>query len=73
MKISSQTSFTVYALIAVGFIAAQALLVYSEGHPLICTCGTIRLWVGDVSSAENSQQLTDWYSFTHILHGFLFY
>ena len=73
MKTASQTSFTVYGLIAVGFIAAQALLVYAEGHPLICTCGTIRLWVGDVSSAENSQQLTDWYTYTHILHGFLFY
>ena len=71
--LANSCRWQVYGLIAVGLIAAQALLVYAQGHPLICTCGTIRLWVGDVSSAENSQQLTDWYTYTHILHGFLFY
>ena len=33
----------------------------------------IDLWVGERDSARTSQMLADWYSFSHIVHGLLFY
>lgn len=61
------------ALVLIAVLALQATALHAMGQPTICTCGILRPWQGDVLGPENSQQLTDWYTFSHVLHGMIFY
>lgn len=59
--------------LGIGLFVLQAIVLYFLGQPIICTCGYIDVWEAEVLSPKMSQHLFDWYSFTHIVHGFLFY
>jgi len=60
-------------LAAIGLVAAAAGAQLAMGREPMCTCGYIKPWHGIVVSSENSQHIADWYTFTHVIHGVLFY
>lgn len=54
-------------------LVAVTLQLHYQGRLWLCSCGRLFLWVGEARSTNTSQHLLDPYSFTHVLHGVVFY
>ncbi len=54
-------------------LVATAFLLRLEGRLWICACGTIKFWVGNTCTSDNSQHLLDPFALTHLLHGVAFF
>lgn len=64
----------VLQIVAAGVVLLlMIVLLRAQERLLLCACGQFEIWTSDTCSSNNSQQLFDPYSFTHVLHGFLFF
>ena len=64
----------VLQIVAIGLVLLLVVVsLRAEGRMFLCTCGHFAIWTSDTCSSNTSQQLLDPYSFTHVLHGFLFF
>lgn len=61
-----------WLLVAAALVAGQAIALRAMGQPWICDCGVVKLW-GAAGTSDNSQHLADWYTLSHVIHGFVFY
>ncbi|HEU4510197.1 MAG TPA: DUF2585 family protein [Pyrinomonadaceae bacterium] len=58
---------------ALVIVLLMIVLMRAQGRLLSCACGYFEIWTSDTCSSNNSQQLFDPYSLTHVLHGILFF
>lgn len=64
----------VQTILTVGVVLLlMIVLLRVQGRLFLCACGYFEIWTSDTCSSNNSQHLLDPYSFTHVLHGFLFF
>lgn len=54
-------------------VLLMIVLLRAQGRLFICACGEVQIWTSDTCSSNNSQHLLDPYSFTHVLHGVMFF
>ena len=65
--------YSFYFLSAIIVFAIVGLIEYSTGRSVFGPDGRFGWWDGNIWGSENSQRVADAYSFSHIIHGILFY
>lgn len=55
------------------FLSGMVLYLHMQGRLWIASSGKMYIWISDAFSSDNSQHLLDPYSFSHFLHGIIFF
>jgi hypothetical protein len=67
-------SMPVFVVLLFALLGVFVLVLFVMGRMPICECGYIQFWLGMTAiTGENSQHFADWYTFSHVIHGFFFY
>ena len=75
LKMTAKTHRSKFLYVAATTLVVLPMIVLlrAQGRLALCACGYFQIWTSETCSANNSQQLFDPYSITHLLHGFLFF
>ncbi len=71
LKFFKKNSIAILGLVAV--MALTGFIEYLSHRSLLGPDGMFGWWAGNIWGSENSQRVADAYSFSHLIHGMLFY
>lgn len=67
-----QDHVPIYITLVIGIFLFQSAVLLLMGQPCLPASGLVCFYT-DINGPGNSQHLSDWYTFTHFLHGCIFY
>ena len=73
LAVDNRRATRFWLVVAAVFLIVQIVTLALMGRIPICECGYVKLFEPGVNTAGNSQHISDWYTPSHIIHGFLFY
>jgi hypothetical protein len=72
MRIKTSKPLIVWSVL-IAFLIGMTVYLYMQGRVWIAASGKMYIWTSDATGPDCSQHLLDPYSFSHFLHGIIFF